>query len=277
LNQDVENFLASSPFAETTKDGYRRVLSRLVELDLNQLDAAGLLGFVNKPSWDLNQRYTALCCCRRFIAWLLGGNHSALSARVKRSTVSPQPRLSEEQVLEVFVSFDLSAVDGRRDMAIACVALDCNLRATELCNLELGNVYLDRCLLFAKVKGGQWKWKTFSVETADYIRLWLEVREPALGVQTLFISYQHQRMGMSMKREGLQHIMEQWGKRVGFHISPHMWRRSYATISHLNGMPKNLLKLGGGWKDDKTVDHYIGDLELEATRAYLPVKKIAGR
>lgn len=273
----VENFLASFRYSEQTKDTYRRVLSQLIGLDFNQLDAAGLLEFVSRPEWGSNHRHTALACCRKFIAFLFGSQHPSLSARVKRVPTAPQPRLSEEQILEVICSFDTSTMEGRRDIALACVALDCNLRASELCNLELGNVHLDSCNLFALVKGGQWKWKTFSPETADYIRAWLDVRSPALGVQALFISFHHQRFGQPLTRSGLQQVMERWGRMVGFHISPHMWRRSYARISHLNGMPKNLLKKGGGWKNDETVDVYIGDLELELTRDYLPVKRVIGK
>lgn len=275
LHLQVANFLASFPFAETTKDTYRRVLMQLILVPmLESLSAADLLKFISKPKWGNSQRYTALCACKKFLSWMFGANHPALSAQIKRIPTPPKPRLSADQVLQLISSFDTSSPEGKRDLAIALVALDCNLRASELCRLELGNVHLDQCKLFALVKGGQWAWKTFSPATAEAIQSWLEVRSPALGVQTLFTSFQHQNLGKPLTREGLQIIMRRWGRRVGFHISPHMFRRSYASLSTLNGAPKNIVKLGGGWKSDEVVNHYIGDLELEATRPYLPVANL---
>ena len=274
MNSEVEEFLASFPYSEMTQDSYRRVLNQLVRLDLSQLTAAGLLSFVAKEEWGSSTRHVALCACRKYICWMYGKNHPALSARIKVIPTSPQPRLSPQQVVTLLKSFDLTTVAGIRDYALVCVALDSNLRASELCGLQLGNVHIENCKLFALTKGGQWKWKTFSEETAERIKAWVEVREPALGVQTLFVSFQRQRLGKPLTREGLQGLMKRWGKAVGFHVSPHMFRRSYASISTLCGAPKNVVKVGGGWKSDKVVDHYIGDLELEATRKYLPVKNL---
>jgi len=270
------NFLASFPFAETTKDTYRRVLLQLIELPLlGELSAADLLKFVERPEWGNSQRYVALCVSRKFLSWEYGVGHPALIARVKRITASPQPRLTGVQVMQLVAMFNIQTVLGLRDRALVYVALDCNLRATELCRLELGNVDLGQCKLFALVKGGQWAWKTFSPETADAIRAWIDVRQPALGVQTLFVGFQHSHKGQSLTREGLKTIMLHWSKKVGFHISPHMFRRSYASLTTLAGAPKNVVKAGGGWKSDAVLDHYIGDLELEATRQYLPVGRLA--
>ena len=75
----VKNFLASFPYAETTKYHYGYVLSKLIDLDLARLSAASLLQFVNRPEWGPYQRYTALCSCRKFIRWLYGAGHPALS------------------------------------------------------------------------------------------------------------------------------------------------------------------------------------------------------
>jgi integrase/recombinase XerD len=271
--ETVEEFLSSFDYADTTKDSYRRVLVKL-PADPAFLRAADLVKFVSREGWGSSQRYTALCACRAFLRWLCGASHPALSARVKRIPTAPQPRLSAEQVAALIDSFDPSTVAGCRDRALAAVALDCNLRVTELCHLEAGNVYLEGGKLFALTKGGQWLWKTFSEVTADFVRSWLEVRSPALGVSALFITFHHANIGRPLTREGIQGIMKRWGKKVGFHISPHMFRRSYATLSTLNGAPENVVMVGGGWKSTRMVQHYIGDLAVETTRPYLPMSKL---
>jgi site-specific recombinase XerC len=269
----IEEFLSSFDFANTTKDSYRRVLVKLPD-DSASMRAADLVKFVSRKEWGSSQRYTALCACRGFLRWLCGSSHPALGARVKRIPTAPQPRLSAEQVAALIDSFDLSTVAGRRNRALVSVALDCNLRVTELCNLEAGNVYLEGEKLFALTKGGQWLWKTFSEVTADFIRSWMEVRSPALGVSTLFITFHHANIGKPLTREGIQGIMKRWGRRVGFHVSPHMFRRSYATLSTLNGAPENVVMVGGGWKSTQMVQHYIGELAVETTRPYLPMSRL---
>jgi len=248
-------------------------LGQLVCLDVERMTAAELLGFVERPEWGSSQRYTALCACHAFIRWRFGSRHPALAARVKRLAGKPQPRLTFDQVRLLLQSFGGSDA-GLRDRALACVALDTALRASELCALDVGNVYLDDGKLYALVKGGSWSWRTFSEPTAEALRNWLAVRAPALGVSAVFVSFQHQSRGKGLTREGLQIIMRRWGRAVGFHISPHMFRRSYATISTLNGAPKNIVKAGGGWKSDEMVDHYIGELEVESTRQYAPVGRL---
>jgi site-specific recombinase XerC len=273
MNKEVvEEFLSSFEYAEATKDTYRRALLPLPDVD--NLRASDLVRFVSRPGWGSSQRYTTLCACRKFIGWLCGYSHPALAARIRRIPTAPQPRLSREQIVALISSLDPRTTAGKRDRALVGVALDCNLRATELCKLEAGNIHLATLKLFVLVKGGQWAWKTFSPITADFIRSWLDVRPVALGVPTLFVSFQHQHIGRPLTREGLQGIMKKWGGRVGFHISPHMFRRSYASLSTLAGAPKNVVKLGGGWKSDKMVDHYIGDLDVEVTRPYLPMSNL---
>lgn len=270
MKRAVREFLASFPFADLTKAAYGRVLSQLVVLPVADMTAADLVTFVSQPQWGSNQRHTALCACRKFIAWKFGRAHPALTARIKRGRPHPQPRLSADQVRAL-----LAVLSHPRDLAIVGVALDCNLRCTELCHLEVRNIHLDTCKLFALVKGGKWCWKVFSETTAGYIRSWLNVREAALGVPTLFVSFRQQFRGQPLSRSGLQQIMKGWGKRVGFHVSPHMFRRSYASLSTLAGAPRSLVKKGGGWKSDQMVDQYIGDLELEATRPYLPMQNLS--
>jgi len=56
MNREVENFLASHPYAKSTKESYVRVLDQLLTIpNLEQLDAAGLVQFIDKPGWGNSQ------------------------------------------------------------------------------------------------------------------------------------------------------------------------------------------------------------------------------
>jgi len=176
MNKDVEEFLASFPFAETTKATYARVLEELVRLPLEKMMAADLLVFINRDEWGNSRRCVALAASQRFIAWRYGVDHPALNARVKRMRSKRQRVLSADQALQLLASFDTSTAKGSRDLALAALALDTGLRCAELCRLQLGDVDLERRNLQVVVKGGQWNWATFSAETAQYIREWVAWR-----------------------------------------------------------------------------------------------------
>ena len=274
MNRDIENFLASHPFAETTRVHYRYVLSKLIELDVSQLDAAGLLAFVNKPEWGSSQRYTALCSCRKFISWLFGVTHPALSARVKQAKPKKQRVLSADKALELLASFDTLSAPGARDLAIVALALDTGLRCSELCRLQLSDVDLEHRVLQVIVKGGQWGTAVYSAETAQYIAQWLNFRKPADGVGNLFVGFQHQRLGRPLTREGLQGMVKRWGLNIGIKLSPHDLRRSFATLSTIFGAPSRVVQVGGRWSNIEMVERYTRDLNQDAITPYLPVTRL---
>jgi ABC-type glutathione transport system ATPase component len=124
--QRVYEFLASHPFADETKDRYRRVLEQLIDLDLSQLTAAGLVAFVCRPEWGNSQRYVALCACRSFVRWLFGVSHPALTARVKRGKTIKVATLTQQlaelkdvwndRVSDVIASQKSSYISGGKEM-----------------------------------------------------------------------------------------------------------------------------------------------------------------
>lgn len=272
MREDVERFLASDAYSDTTRESYRRVLLSLVELPtLAELDAVGLLEFVNRPTWGNSQQYVAMCACKRFLRWRFGIHHPALSARIKRVRSKRQRRLDTDQTLRLLLSFDPSTPKGSRDLALTALALDTGLRVSELCRLRLADVDLDSCSLQVIVKGGQWGYGVFSPDTAACIRGWLAFYCPAPGVESLFVST---RTGRPLTREGLQTIMKRWGERLGFRLSPHDLRRTFATLTTLNGAPTRIVQIAGRWQSIEMVELYTRDLDPAAITPYLPVSRL---
>ena len=271
MNKEVQEFLASFPYAEMTKDSYGRVLVQLVELRLDQLTAAELLSFVCRPEWGSNMRYVALCACRRFISWRYGPRHAALSARVRPGVARRQRVLTVDLALELLASFDTSHAKGARDLSLAAVALDTGLRCSELCRLALPDVDLDRRVLQVIVKGGQWGSAVFSRETAQYIREWLVFRRPADGVMNLFVG---SRSGLGLTREGLKKIVRDWGLSIGIKLSPHDFRRSFATLSTIFGAPSRVVQVAGRWSGIEMVEHYTRDIQAREIEPYLPMARL---
>ena len=271
--EDVERFLASHPYSPATRDTYRRALSVLVDLpDLAELDAAGLVDWIGKHSaWGNSQQYVALCACRKFLGWVYGPTHPALTARIKRVKPRRQRTLTATRALDLLASFDPRTPKGARDLAIAALALDTGLRCSELCRLRLADTDLSSRTLQVIVKGGQWGVGIFSPETAQYLREWLAVRKALPGVDTVFVSVWH---GTALTREGLQTIVKKWGVAIGLKLSPHDLRRSFATLSTIFGAPSRIVQEAGRWANITMVEHYTQSLDPEAITPFLPVSRL---
>lgn len=267
MNNDLENFLASFSFAETTKETYRRILIKLPPSE--NMDAADLLKFISKPEWGNSQRYVALCACRKFIAYLFGSNHPALSARIKRIKSKPQRTLTTNQALKLLASFNTHQAKGARDLSIAALALDTGLRLAELCRLRIKDIDLENRTLQIIVKGGQWKAAVFSPQTAQYIREWLVFRKS--NADEIFTST---RTGNRLTREGLQTIVKKWGKGIEIKLSPHDLRRSFATLATIFGAPSRIVQAAGRWSNIEMVEHYTQGLNIDAIEPYFPVSRL---
>jgi len=270
----VEDFLSSSPFADTTKETYGRILDQLTDYDLRQFTAADLVKFVSRPEWGSSQQYTALCACRSFIRHLYGVFHPALSARVKRGGSKPQRVLSVDDALRLLASFDTSTPAGLRDLALVAVALDTGLRVSELCRLQVEDVDLEKRRLQVIVKGGQWGTAVFSPQTAQYISEWLAVRHAAQGVGNLFTSFHHQSQGKGLTREGVKGLCKVWGGRIGIKLSPHDFRRSFATLTTIFGAPSRVVQVAGRWSGIELVERYTRQISGSEIEKYLPVSRL---
>ena len=271
MHTDLENFLASFPFAPTTKDTYRRALLQLPPTE--NLTAADLVNFISKPEWSSNTQYTALCAVRKFIAWRHGKNHPALSARIKRIKPKPQRVLTKDLALKLLASFDTSTAIGCRDLAIAALALDTGLRCSELCRISIEDLEIIQRHLRVIVKGGQWKAAIFSQQTSMYLSAWLTHRQ-AKKTSALFLSYHHTCAGQPLTREGLQGIVKQWGRSIGIKLSPHDFRRSFATLSTIFGAPSRVVQVAGRWSTLDMVEHYTESLKADEIDPYLPVSNL---
>ncbi len=277
----VEDFLASDDYSEATKISYRRILEKLIQVeDVAAFTASDLLNFVknnvNGNEQQNTQRYVALCACRSFISWRYGQIHPALSARIKRVHPKRQRALSYEQLVELLASFDTSTAIGARDLAIVAIAIDTGLRRAELARLKFADIDLEHLKLQVIVKGGQWGTGIFSQQTAFYIEAWLTFRNPAPGVDTLFVSLRDNKdQGKELTGHGIKMIFRKWSKRLGFPFSPHDARRTFATVATLLGAPSKTLMVAGRWSNLEMVDRYTKNIAEDAIRPYLPLANIA--
>lgn len=272
MNSEVSNFLASHPFSDATKNTYRRVLESLIRHDTASWSPSDLLAFVQRDKWGNAWQCTALYACRKFLRWLHGKDHPALSAKLKRIKPKPQRSLTYEQVIELLASFDTYTAIGARDQAIAAIALDTGLRVAELARIQLADVDREHRVITVIVKGGQWEFAFYSLDTAAILERWLHFRVPADGVNALFVSLRENKdKGRQITTNGMKAIIKKWSKQLGFPLSGHDFRRSFARLTTRNGAPSRLLQIAGRWSDIKMVEHYTQGIEAQAIEPFLPI------
>ena len=272
MNNDVEEFLACNLYADSTKKKYRANLPRLLDVpDLEHLSAAGILALISRPSWGNTQQAFTLYSYQKFLRWKYGATHPALNAKFKRIKPKPRRSLDPGKALQLLASFNTYTPIGARDLALAAYALDTGYRRAELCNTLIEDIDFTKNTALALCKGGQYKYAAFSPETAHLIQNWLQVRRAAQGVNNLFVSV---RGGHALTGDGMGCIFRAWSKVVGFRVSPHDLRSSFATLTTIYGAPSRTVQLAGRWSSIEMVEHYTGNLQLEAIRQHLPMHNL---
>jgi len=272
---DLSNFLASFPYADSTRRTYRDILSRILarSQDLARMTASELLEILDQSGWGNARQCLALAATQKYLGWKFGKSHPALSAKLKRIQGKPQRSLSPEVALKLLASFDAYTAKGARDLAICMLALDTGLRESELCRLQQADTDLEHRVLQVIVKGGQWEAAAFGMNTAAHIERWLHYRKIADGLGFLFT---HTKTGKGLTPEGLYSIVREWGWRIGIELSPHDLRRSMAVMGVLNGASERSLMEMGRWKSSTMIKRYTRTLRLEQVRKYLVVDNLLG-
>jgi len=278
MNTEVQNFLASHTFSEATKHTYSRVLEELTRHDTTSWSASDLLSFVQREKWGNATQYLNLAACRKFIAWKHGANHPATFARLKRIKGKQQRALTMEQVIELLASFDPHTAKGARDLALAALAIDTGLRASELARVKLTDMDRERTSLQVIVKGGQWGFAFYSPETANYIEKWIAFRKPAEDVDNLFVSLRQSKdQGKALTVHGIKITFKRWGLKLGFKLSPHDARRTFATVSTILGAPSRIVQAAGRWSNIEMVERYTHGIDAQAIAPYLPISHAVKR
>ena len=273
---EFSEFLASFSYAASTKRTYEDVLSRICarSQDLAHMTASELLEILNNSGWGNSRQCVALAACQKYIAWKYGKTHPALAAKIKRVQGKTQRSLDPETALKLLACFDTYTPKGARDLAICTLALDTGLRESELCRLQLADTDLEHRMLQVIVKGGQWEYAIFGMQTCANIDRWLHYRRIADGHGALFT---HTKTGRGLTPEGLYNIVEEWGTRIGIKLSPHDLRRSMAIGGILiNHAPERAQMELGRWKHSSMIKTYTRGLRLESLRKYLLVDRLLG-
>ncbi len=274
---DIEQFLGQKVYSEETRDRYRRAIRLLKDKlgdRLSQLDPCSFRAWLNSYGWGSSTQCVAYNAVRGYLRWRFGEAHPALVLRIKRAECGPQRTLKAGQVMQLLASFDTLSLKGIRDLALCTLMLDTGLRASEICRLELRYLDLEERYLTVIIKGGRWGEGVYSEDTARYLDDWLKIRAKVAMPETknVFVSVGGNVPGRPLTRSGLGIIVRHWGlvAKIGA-LSPHDFRRTFATLSTRRGAPQRVLQVAGRWQNAQMVERYTRDIQASDFEPYFPV------
>lgn len=275
MNTDIENFLSSHPFTDATKATYRYVLLKLIVEPFHNWSASDLLKFITQPTWGNSMQYIALCASKKYISWIHGPHHPALSTRLKRIKPKKGRSMDMQKILDLLSSFDPYTPIGARDLGLAALAIDTGLRAMELAAVQRADLDLEHCTLQVIVKGGNWGFAIYSRDTAAFIDRWLSYRKPADGVGNLFVSLRENKTrGRALTKHGVKCIFRKWGLKLGWKLSPHDARRTFGNVTTILGAPTSCTMAAGRWESEESFRRYQLEITAQAITPYLPISNV---
>lgn len=252
---DLRQFAAC--LAESNK-----ALTDAHEADIQQWIARGARQTVARTQ---ARRVSAL---RQFYQWRLREDGSAMDPTV--SLKAPRlgrrlPRsLSEDEIERLLDAPDTNTPLGLRDRAMFELMYASGLRVTELVELSLPRLDLQRGLVQVLGKGGKERLVPIGEIAEQWLRDYLAQARPELsrGQESdwLFVTSR----GGPMTRHNFWQLIQRYAAKAGIrqHLSPHTLRHAFAT---------HLLDHGA---DLRVVQTLLGHADLSTTQIYTHVTRV---
>ena len=171
--------------------------------------------------------------------------------------------LSEKEISLIINAIQESSKFYQRDKAIIEMLYSCGIRVTELCNLEMSNLFIDEDLIRVMGKGNKERLLPLGVRSKKYVSEYIKHSRNShikkSGSSFVFVS----RNGNQLTRAMINIILNKWTQVSGLKksVSPHKLRHSFAT--HL---------LEGG-ADLRFVQALLGHSDISTTQIYTHIDK----
>ena len=177
-----------------------------------------------------------LCGVRSFFTFLLqDGYIEADPTELLESPKKPEHLpavLTLQEVDALEAAIDQSLPEGRRDHAMIEVLYSCGLRVSELCGLQLSDLFLDEGFLRVTGKGNKQRLVPVSPKAVGELRRWIDERR-LIDIRPgeedyVFVSH---RRGRHLSRITVFHNLQVYARQAGIekNISPHTLRHTFAT------------------------------------------------
>jgi site-specific recombinase XerD len=154
---------------------------------------------------------------------------------------------------------------GLRDNALCAILLDCGLRASEACALRLDSMR-DGALIVGPSKSGRMRTAPLGEKSQRAVYRWLAAGRPRLGPKCDALLTTDD--GKPTTRNTVRLALKRLSERVGFAVSAHRFRHTFATTMLRKGCDLETLRRLGGWADYSMLRTYVhlADADLRASQ-----------
>lgn len=195
----------------------------------------------------------------RFCGWLVAEDEIDANpmARVDLPTVRarPVPVLTDDDLTRLLKTCQGKEFTDRRDQAMIRVLLDCGVRVSELCGMQmLDSADLDAGMVLVRGKGDKIRPVYYGPRTAAALDRYLRARATSrwAHLDALWLS---QRGALSP--DGAREIIRARGLAAGIpDLHPHRFRHTWAHDFLMAGGQERDLKRLAGWSSDAMLERY---------------------
>ena len=282
---NIDQFLLEFPRRDTTKVAYRRFLRFFSDWHLTQdfplseLSPARWQDFLTTRNWGGGTPYHCWQALKAYLKWEFGADHPCKGMTVYRPDPGPQRTLDAKEVKTLIASIETTRKAGRRDLPMVLLMLDSGLRAAEVCGLLVKHLEIPNRRLWVEGKGGKWREAIYSERTAVYLEDWLSIRARIAlpETRTVFCGMGGLKPGSALTRDGLRSIFAALGRRAGIEgLSPHVMRRTFATLAIRQGASSRVVQVAGGWSSLLMVQRYTQAIQPADFDGYFATNVIGG-
>ena len=281
FDQQVEAFLTylqvEKGYAANTIAAYRRDLAQLGQYltdngqDFSEMDyrqARYFLAYLQQKGLSKSSIARKSASLKSFYRYLkqddvIKENSVALISAPKKAKRLPKitTQIEMESFFETFLGKDDPV--SLRDRAIFELLYGSGLRVSELVSLNVADAVQEGRLLRVMGKGSKERLVPIGSKAREAIDAYLDRGRESLGkkhdAQALFLNHQ----GGRLTARGVEYLLDQYIEKgaLHYHISPHVFRHSFAT---------HLLDNGA---DLRVIQELLGHESLSTTQVYTEVSK----
>ncbi len=268
-------------FSKNTISAYQSDLSKylmflkrknIVSLDdISHNIVSDYLRYLNSKGFapsTISRYFSAIKTFHRFLsAENLTNSNPTLALSAPKIPKKLPDVLSVTEIDKLIHCIDKTTFLGIRNRAIIEILYSCGLRVTELCNIKIGDLFLDDDLLKVMGKGFKERLVPIGGNAKDYLKSYLSNYrynyKAKIKDNEIFLS----KNGKKLTRARINQILKACCKQADIekNISPHTLRHSFAT--HL---------LEGG-ADLRYVQLLLGHSDISTTEIYTHLDKITIR
>lgn len=265
-NAMATGLMTGRPFSQTTQDHYVYYVTRLLEKHgkLSYETLRDELGSI--PVEHFSTKSFIFGASVSFGKYLIG--EKALRASFLEQVKKLKPRRHLPAKRLTVKESDLSRVMGvckrTSDLLIVVLLASTGLRASEACNLRVGDVDFESGKIIVRIgKWGKTRRVGMTDSLQDVLLRYLKERGYVQPDDPLLIS----KVGTSVERNGLYKRLQKLGRKAGVLVTPHALRRAFVTINVAAGIPLVYLQIACGHTDIKTTRSYCQTSEDEVIEA----------